>query len=333
MIFVVLAAAVILGLAGLSYALSRFYESQYPPRGKRVDVGPGVVHMVETQARGRERAAVVLVHGASGNFADLHNAVAGELSELGFRVFSVDRPGHGWSDRLGERPEAASPQGQARWIREALRVEGVEEAIVVVHSLGGVLGLAMALDAPDFVRGLVLLAPVSHPWPGGVSLYYTIAASRWLGPAFRWLIVPFAGLVYLEPGLKGVFAPNPTPPDYVRRTGLKLMFRPWHFRSNAEDVVDCEGHVRTLSPRYGEIQTPTAIITGDSDSVVYAHIHSTGCARDIEGATLSVLEGVGHSPHYAAPQAVIEAVVEVDRRAEAGRQVVGAARAGGEFAQ
>lgn len=332
MMVFLLAAAVVVGLAGLTYALSRHYERQFPPRGRLVDVGPGALHVVVTPALGRERAAVLLVHGASGNFADLRNALADELAELGFRVFAVDRPGHGWSARLGERAEAASPQGQARWIRDALRAEGVEEAIVVVHSLAGVLGLAMALDAPDFVRGLVLLSPVSHPWPGGVSLYYTIAASRWFGPAFRWLVVPFAGLLYLEPGLEGVFAPNPVPTDYVRRTGLKLMFRPWHFRSNAEDVVDVEGHVERLCRRYGEIRTPTAIVTGDRDSVVYAHIHSAGCARDIEGATLTVLAGVGHSPHYAAPQAVIRAIVEVDDRA-VGSRVEGAHRAGGEFAQ
>ena len=274
---------------------------------------------------------MLLVHGASGNFADLHNALAGNLAELGFRVLAVDRPGHGWSARLGRRAEAAAPQGQARFIREALRAEGVDQAIVVVHSLAGVLGLAMALDAPEFTRGLVLLAPVSHPWPGGVSLYYTIAASRWFGPAFRWLIVPFAGLVYLEPGLRGVFAPNPIPPDYVRRTGLKLMFRPWHFRSNAEDVVDVEGYVRELSRRYREIQTPTAIVTGDSDGVVYAHIHSTGCARDIGGAVLTVLEGVGHSPHYAAPDAVIQAILNVHQRAERAGTAGNPTRAASEF--
>ena len=54
-------------------------------------------------------------------------------------------------------------------MRAALRRRGVERAIVVVDSLAGALGLAMALDAPEFARGLVLLTPVSHPWPGGVA--------------------------------------------------------------------------------------------------------------------------------------------------------------------
>ena len=70
-----------------------------------------------------------------------------------------------------------------------------------------------------------------------------------------------------------------------------------------------------LSPRYGAIRAPTAIVTGDSRRVVYAHIHSAGCARDIPGATLTTLAGVGHSPHHSAPESVVAAIVEVDARA------------------
>jgi pimeloyl-ACP methyl ester carboxylesterase len=310
----VLAAAAIFGPAAFSYVYSRRIEARYPPVGALIDVGPGAIHVVEMAPEGIDRGAVLLVHGASGNFADLHLALAEGLSTRGFRVFSVDRPGHGWSSRLEGR-DASSPERQAEWIRVALENRGVDCAIVVVHSLAGVLGLAMAMNAPQFVRGLVLLAPVSHPWTGGVLWYYTIAASRRLGPWFRWLIVVPAGLLTMSGGLRSVFFPNPTPSDYVERTRLPLMLRPWHFKSNAEDVVDIEAHVAVLSTRYGAIRTPTAILTGDSDGVVYAHIHSEGCARDIPGATLKVLEGVGHSPHYAAPDSVIDAIVQVDGRA------------------
>jgi pimeloyl-ACP methyl ester carboxylesterase len=112
-----------------------------------------------------------------------------------------------------------------------------------------------------------------------------------------------------------VFAPGPVPPGYISRTRVPLMLRPWTFRANAEDVADIEEHVAAMHRRYGAIRAPVAIVTGDSDGVVYAHIHSTGCAADIPGATLRVLEGVGHSPHHAAPDAVLEAILEVGRRA------------------
>jgi len=313
-VIAVLAATGIAGAVLFTYAYSRRIEARYPPVGALVDVGPGAIHVVETAPEGIDRGAVLLVHGASGNFADLHVALADRLSARGFRVFSVDRPGHGWSARLSGRA-ASSPECQADWIRAALARRGVERAIVVVHSLAGVLGLAMALNAPQFVRGLVLLAPVSHPWIGGVLWYYTLASSRRFGPLFRWVVLLPAGLLTLSGGVRAVFNPNPTPADYVERTRLPLMLRPWHFKANAEDVVDIEAHVVALSGRYGAIRAPTAILTGDRDGIVYAHIHSKGCARDIPGATLKVLEGVGHSPHHGAPESVIEAILQVDRRA------------------
>jgi pimeloyl-ACP methyl ester carboxylesterase len=311
---VALAGAAIAGLFLFTLVQSRRIERRYPPVGHLVDVGGGAIHVVETPPQGGERGAALLVHGASGNYADLDAALAERLAARGFRVFSVDRPGHGWSARLEGR-DASSPEWQAKIVRAALARRGVDRAIVVVHSLAGALGLAMALNAPEFVRGLVLLAPVTHPWPGGVSWYYPPAASRLWGPLFRWLFALPAGHYAIPRGVGSVFAPNAMPLDYIERTRVKLMLRPWTFLANAEDVTALKGHVIALSKRYGEIDTPTAVVTGDQDGVVYAHIHSASCARDIPGATLTVLEGVGHSPHYSATERVIEAILEVDWRA------------------
>jgi pimeloyl-ACP methyl ester carboxylesterase len=293
---------------------ARVIARRFPLVGQRVFVAPDcAIHVVEREPLGEERGAVLLVHGASGNFGDLDLALSARLIALGFRVFAVDRPGHGWSDRL--KANAASPIAQAKALRAALAARGVKQAIVVVHSLAGALGLAMALEEPDFVRGLALLSPVSHPWPGGVDLSYTIAASRFFGPPFRHVIVMSAGLALMRRGVRSVFAPKPVPPNYIVATRTPLVLRPLHFRANAEDVVAMKGHVTALSPRYGEIRAPTTIVTGDHDGVVYAHIHSLGCERDIPGATLHVLPGIGHSPHHSAPERVVAAILEVEGRA------------------
>ena len=302
----------VIAFALLSFTLwfRRDVERRFPAIGALVDLGAGRLHVVET-ARAATRGAVVLVHGGSGNFADLHVALAGRLADAGFRVFALDRPGHGWSDRL----DAPSPRRQAARIVQAMQAEGVGEAIVVVHSLAGALGLAMALDAPDFVRGLVLLAPVSHPWKGGVAWYYTAATLPGLGWLLRWLIVPLAGLATMRSALVATFAPNPTPPDYRRRTGLDLLLRPSQFRANAEDFVGLCAAARALAPHYRHVQAPTVILMGAEDRLVSADIHARRLARDIPGATLHMLPGIGHSPHFAAPEAVVAAVLDAERRA------------------
>jgi pimeloyl-ACP methyl ester carboxylesterase len=312
-----LAAAVVAAVL-LSFAFTLWFggevERRYPAIGHLVDLGTGKLHVVETPPRAPERGAVALIHGASGNFADPHVALAERLAAQGFRIFAVDRPGHGWSDRLAGSA-AASPSFQAASVVKGLRALGAGEAVVVAHSLAGVMGLAMALEAPAFTRALVLLAPVSHPWKGGVSWYYTAATLPGLGALFRWLIVPLAGIAAMKGALVGVFAPNAVPPDYIARTRLPLVLRPREFRANAEDfLVLCE-QARALAPRYGEVSAPTTIVMGAQDSLVSADIHARALERDIPGAILRLLPGIGHSPHFAAPEVVVAAIIEAERRA------------------
>ena len=59
------------------------------------------------------------------------------------------------------------------------------------------------------------------------------------------------------------------------------------------------------------------MVTGDLDGVVYTHIHSMGLVRDIPGPRLTTLEGIGHSPHYAAPDGIAELILEAERRGSA----------------
>ncbi len=301
-------------LAVFTIGASRRIEARYPRVGVTVDLGDGAIQALDRAADGEERGAVLLIHGASGNSADMYGALAERLAAQGFRVVSVDRPGHGWSDRFGGAA-GASPATQAAALRRAAEKLGVAQAVVAVHSLGGLVGLALALDHHEFVRGLVLISPVSHPWPGGVAWYYTLGARPWLGAPFRRLLALPAGLVLMGRGVAGVFAPNPAPPNFIERTRLPLLLRPRHFRANCEDVAHAEAAVAAMSPRYGAIRAPTEVVTGDRDGVVYAHIHSQGLARDIAGARLTVFEGVGHSPHWVEPERVAAIIVEAARRA------------------
>ncbi len=307
-------------LASCTAIEARRIEVRYPASGTHTEVGGRAVHVLDRPAEGQERGAVLLIHGASGNASDLFVALADRLASRGFRVLSVDRPGHGWSDRIGGRA-GASPVHQAAALREAAEKLGVTRATVAAHSLGAITGLALALDHADFVRGMALIAPVSHPWPGGVAWYYTVGAHPLLGPPFRRLLTLPIGMSRLNSAVAGVFAPNRAPPGFIEATRLPLVFRPHHFRANCEDVAYAETAVAELSPRYGRISTPTEVVTGDSDGVVYAHIHAAGLARDIPGARLTMLEGVGHSPHYAAPDRIVEAILEAANRAHRNEQV------------
>ena len=82
------------------------------------------------------------------------------------------------------------------------------------------------------------------------------------------------------------------------------MLRPREFLANARDLVTLKAAVAEQAPRYGDIRTPTVVITGDSDDTVSPKIHSRPFAAAVPGAKLIVLPGVGHMVQNAAPELV-----------------------------
>lgn len=301
-------------LLGYSRWQTRRIERRHPPRGRFVEIGGGRLHYTERLPAGEPRATVLLLHGASGNESDLMLPLGDKLADRGFRVIAIDRPGYGWSDRPRGRADA-QPERQVELIVRGLRRMGIQRAIVLGHSLAGVHATCMALNHQGFTQGLVLVAPVTHPWPGGdINWYHTPASLPVVGRLFTELVTLPAGQLALDKALAGVFSPQAPPADYDSRTGIQMSLRPASFRANAQDVSGIFAAVTRLSPRYGDICAPTAIVTGDCDSVVLTRIHSFRSSREIPGAKLILLRGVGHSPHWSQPDSVIDAIDDVTAR-------------------
>ena len=103
---------------------------------------------------------LLLLHGASGAAPGFSTCVP--LMLPGRRLLIPDLPGHGGSDRL---PEASSTAGAADLLVAACAHEEVGEVDVFGHSLGGAIGLRLAVRHPSLVRRLVLAAPTRSDLP------------------------------------------------------------------------------------------------------------------------------------------------------------------------
>jgi pimeloyl-ACP methyl ester carboxylesterase len=313
--FVLAGVVLLLAAAALTtWFITQIVEARYPPTGRFVEVGGGRLHLIDAGPTDRPPlGTLLLLHGASASSADPMLAIGRTLAQK-YRVIAPDRPGHGWSDRIAGA-DAASPARQAGIIREMLERLGVERAIVVGHSWSGALATNLALDHSDRVAGLVLLAPVSHPWPGGaISWYYKPATARWLGWLLTRTLAAPAGLLGLDPGIQVVFAPQAAPPRYREDARVPLLLRPAAFQANAEDVAGLHAFVLRQSSRYGAIRAPTVIISGDADTIVWTNLHSRSLSHEIPEAKLMVLPGVGHMPHHAAADLVIREIEALAER-------------------
>jgi pimeloyl-ACP methyl ester carboxylesterase len=302
----VIVVAVLGILALVTQAGVLWVQRAHPAPGVMVEVAGASLHVVELGPRDAAGPAIVMLHGASSNLEAMRRPL-GERLAKNHRLILIDRPGHGWSSRA--RLQDSTPEIQGRMIAEALTRLGIGEAIFVVHSWAGALGLRMALDYPDRVAGLVVLTPVAYPWPGGVGRYNKIVAMPVIGPLLAYTVTLPLGALLVEPGARVVFAPQPMPENYVGDTATMLLLRPREFLANAHDLVTLKAAVAEQAPRYAEIKAPITIISGDgSDKTVSTHIHSQPLAATVPNAKLIVLPGVGHMVQNAAPDRVISEI-------------------------
>ena len=193
-------------------------------------------------------------------------------------------------------------------IDEALGKLGIARAIVVGHSWGGAVVPALALHNPARVAGMVMLAPVTHRWNGGVAWYHNLGAMPVIGPLFAYTLALPTGVFMLNPGGRGAFLPQAMPDDYVRTTALPLLLRPREFLANAWDMAALKEAVTAQMPRYGEIKTPAILLHGDVDKSVYLTTHSQPFVKAVLHAELIVLPGIGHLVQNAVPEQVVTAI-------------------------
>lgn len=294
------------GLAVWTRLRTREIEARYPAVGEMIDVGGYRLHAVHVpRPATADLPPLVFIHGASGNLRDQMIPFRPRLEGRAEMLF-IDRPGHGWSERGGTQND--TPNGQADAIARAMQSKGISNAIIIGHSFGGAIAASFALNHPEMTAGLVFLAPATHPWPGGIAWYYGLASTPLIGQMFAHTLALPAGLTRLDSGSACVFAPNPKPDNYITETAPALVLRPEAFRNNAIDVSNLKPYVARVAPRYTEIVAPTVIVTGDSDSIVLAHIHSEGLARDIEGAELIWIRNLGHKPDHITTDLAVRAI-------------------------
>ena len=308
-------------LVALSWALGALAEREHPPAGQFVEVGERRVHVRDFGAPASDPSAptLLLLHGASTSLLDFEHVLAPALAAT-FRVVTVDRPGHGYSERGDTASTADSPEGawpdpyvQAAVARAALESVGVDEAVWVGHSWAGAVVLAALLDEADHARAGVLLGGVSHPWENAFPPHVEIAARPLIGLPFTWQYVAPIGRLALDDALASVFDPEAVPAGYAARTGVTLSLRPAAWRANAIDRTRLSAHLERQSVRYPSIEQPVLSIVGTADDIVPARNHDERLVEQLSTMRSVALEGAGHAFHHTRTERVAALVAEFVR--------------------
>ncbi|MBC7446330.1 MAG: alpha/beta hydrolase [Polaromonas sp.] len=283
---------------------ARRAERDHPPEGEFIDIDGVDLHYVE---RG-DGPPVVLLHGNAVTQADFNASGLMDRLARQHRVIAFDRPGFGHSTRPRDR--LWTPAAQAELLHGALERLSVEQPVLVGHSMGTLVAMAMALNYPQDVRGLVLLGGYYYPSLRLDALLTAPVALPVLGDVMRYTVTALSSRALLGKMAKGMFSPRDVPANFFPEVSREMMLRPVQLRANAEDAAFMIPAAKSLSSRYHELTLPITLIAGEEDQVVSPDGQTVRLHEELPHSELHGIRGTGHMAHYVAQELIVQAVDE-----------------------
>lgn len=168
-----------------------------------------------------DKPDVIFLHGAPGSVKSFIHFLKDTALAARAQLIAVERPGYGYSN-YGESITSVKEQAQ---LLKPLIDKPKKSVILVGHSFGGPIAVRMAMDYPDLIDGLILVAPAIDPD---------------LEPAEDWFRMPFSA------------------------TALRWLLPPG-FRVANDEILHLENELRKMLPLWKNIKIPVTVIQGQKD--------------------------------------------------------------------
>lgn len=260
---------------------------------------------------------VVLLHGK--NFSGAYWArTARELSGRGFRVIAPDQIGFGKSSKPTDIQY--SFHMMAAHTKALLDHLGIAKAVVVGHSMGGMLGTRFALMHPSATEKLVLVNPIGlEDWKRMVP-YQSIDAAT----AAELKKVPADVKGYMQ----SVYFDGEWKEEYDPLLTIQAGWMKGPDREKIARITAITSDMVMTQPvlyEFPDIKVPTLLVIGERDrtalgkNLVSKEVAATmgqyqelgkAAAAAIPGAKLVALPGVGHAPQAEAFDEYLQALGE-----------------------
>jgi pimeloyl-ACP methyl ester carboxylesterase len=257
-----------------------------PPQGGFLDVDGVRLHVLD---RGGG-PPVVLIHGLGGQLGHFAYSLIPRL-EGDFHVIAFDRAGSGYS-----APAPGGIRAQAAILARAIRILNLGKPLIVGHSLGGTVALAIALDHPDCVGGLALIAPATDSVSRPPALFRSLVIrSPLMRRLYAWTAAAPAALLARPVFFKAAFAPEPAPADFGRAGGGLLAMRPHNIYVTSTEltVALSDDAIETMPQRYASLTVPIGILYGRDDRVLDWRAHGEAMRQRIPSLDFELVDG-GH---------------------------------------
>jgi pimeloyl-ACP methyl ester carboxylesterase len=254
---------------------------------------------------------LVLLHGQPGSGADWRQLADRLPSRL--QVVALDRPGYGASRR-----GAGGFGYNARAVVAELDARGIERAVLVGHSYGGGVALAVAQLAPERAEALVLLASIG---PGCLTGWDRLLAAPVAGQVCAvtaWSLTPWLARAWL--GAISRLRRRPIAAD--EHVNWHIWGHAHHdhgpvWRSFLTEQRALVHEVGNLTASLADVVQPVLLLADPHDTLIpVSTTHQL--AAVLPDARVQLLDQIGHHlPRRGAPQiaaAIVQFLAELDER-------------------
>ena len=306
---ILIVAVIVAGLVWFAANTARKVEAAVPPCGQFMEIDGQRLHYIDTKSTG---PAIVMIHGLGGTLWNYTYALVDKLSGE-FRVIAVDRPGSGYSVRPDDAPAKLS--AQADTLAKFMRALGLKQPLLVGHSLGGALSLAIALNHPDCAGALALIAPLTQaqddvPEPFQGLVVYSPTVRK----IIAWTLAIPMSIRRAPKLLKIVFGPDAVPADYPTRGGGLLGLRPKSFYNTSSDIVAVNDDLPGMMSRYGGLTIPLGMLFAKGDRILDYRRQGEAMKHQCPALDLVLMDEHGHMLPVTAPDRTADLICTVAAR-------------------
>ena len=240
---------------------------------------------------------VALLHGVGGG-RRIWNADCGgtaqTLADAGWRVVAFDLPGYGDSPL----PATMSTAVMAAAVADSLRALDARPAVLLGHSMGGMVAQELAATDPEAVQALILACTSpAFGKPGG----------DWQQGFLRDRLAPLdagQGMAALAQQLvAGMVSPQATPQAIAQGAGVMARVPEATYRAALQAIVSFDR--RAALPG---IRVPTLCLAAEHDRTAPLAVMQR-MAEHIPGARTALVRGAGHLANIEQPAAFAAAVI------------------------
>jgi pimeloyl-ACP methyl ester carboxylesterase len=297
------AAGALAATALVNRHLANKAEHDNPPSGQFLDVDGVRLHYVE---RGSGEP-LVLLHGNGSMIQDFESSGLVDVAAKNYRVIIIDRPGFGHSSR--PRNVIWTPDAQARLIQRAIERLGVSQAVVLGHSWGASVAVALALKFPDTVRGLVLVSGYYYPTLRGDVVALSAPAVPVVGDILGHTLSPLISRLMWPLMMTKIFGPKSAPAKFDQFP-KEMALRPSQIRASAAESALMIPDAFHFQDRYSELKMPVVIVAGEDDRLINIDSQSARLHSDVRQSAFYRVARNGHMIHQTATGEVMAAINE-----------------------